>query len=55
MPDPPATDWETQALPIGNGPLAAKVFGGVATEQLQFNGRTDLLPAPRRSAEHAIP
>ncbi|MFI6708802.1 glycosyl hydrolase family 95 catalytic domain-containing protein [Nonomuraea sp. NPDC050478] len=38
--DKPATDWETQALPIGNGPLGAKVFGGVATEQLQFNEKT---------------
>ncbi|MBN6056239.1 glycoside hydrolase family 95 protein [Nonomuraea sp. RK-328] len=38
--DKPATDWETQALPIGNGPLGAKVFGGVATEQIQFNEKT---------------
>ncbi|GII54289.1 hypothetical protein Pth03_26780 [Planotetraspora thailandica] len=38
--DRPATDWETQALPIGNGPLGAKVFGGVATEQIQFNEKT---------------
>ncbi|MEV1173434.1 glycoside hydrolase N-terminal domain-containing protein [Nonomuraea sp. NPDC049784] len=38
--DEPATDWETQALPIGNGPLGAKVFGGLATEQIQFNEKT---------------
>ncbi|WP_187414241.1 glycosyl hydrolase family 95 catalytic domain-containing protein [Nonomuraea sp. PA05] len=38
--DKPATDWETQALPIGNGPLGGMVFGGVATEQLQFNEKT---------------
>ncbi|MEV0631026.1 glycosyl hydrolase family 95 catalytic domain-containing protein [Nonomuraea wenchangensis] len=38
--DKPATDWESQALPIGNGPLGATVFGGVATEQLQFNEKT---------------
>ncbi|MBT2225040.1 glycoside hydrolase N-terminal domain-containing protein [Nonomuraea sp. NEAU-A123] len=38
--DKPATDWETQALPIGNGPLGAMVFGGVATEQIQFNDKT---------------
>ncbi|WP_237109596.1 glycoside hydrolase N-terminal domain-containing protein [Nonomuraea sp. MG754425] len=38
--DRPATDWETQALPIGNGPLGAMVFGGVASEQLQFNEKT---------------
>ncbi|MEZ7127475.1 glycoside hydrolase N-terminal domain-containing protein [Nonomuraea sp. AD125B] len=38
--DEPATDWETQALPIGNGPLGAMVFGGVAGERLQFNEKT---------------
>ncbi|MGW2144380.1 glycosyl hydrolase family 95 catalytic domain-containing protein [Nonomuraea bangladeshensis] len=38
--DEPATDWETQALPIGNGPLGATVFGGVAGERLQFNEKT---------------
>lgn len=38
--DKPATDWETQALPIGNGPLGAMIFGGVASEQIQFNEKT---------------
>ncbi len=38
--DKPATSWETQALPIGNGALGAKVFGGVGSEQLQFNEKT---------------
>lgn len=38
--DKPATNWETQALPIGNGALGAKLFGGAATEQLQFNEKT---------------
>ncbi|MFD2354267.1 glycoside hydrolase N-terminal domain-containing protein [Nonomuraea ferruginea] len=36
----PAVDWETQALPIGNGPLGAMVFGGVVTERIQFNEKT---------------
>lgn len=35
--DEPATDWESQALPIGNGRLGAMVFGGVASERIQFN------------------
>ena len=35
--DEPATDWETESLPIGNGPLGASVFGGVEEEQLLFN------------------
>ncbi|MEU7896170.1 glycoside hydrolase N-terminal domain-containing protein [Nonomuraea sp. NPDC049152] len=38
--DKPATNWETQSLPIGNGALGATVFGGVASEQLQFNEKT---------------
>ncbi|HWM02267.1 MAG TPA: glycoside hydrolase N-terminal domain-containing protein [Actinophytocola sp.] len=38
--DEPATDWESQSLPIGNGALGANVFGGVATELLQFNEKT---------------
>ncbi|TDD42055.1 glycoside hydrolase family 95 protein [Nonomuraea terrae] len=38
--DKPATDWETQALPIGNGALGAMVFGGTSTEQIQFNEKT---------------
>ena len=36
----PATDWETQALPIGNGRMAAMVFGGVNNERIQFNEET---------------
>ena len=38
--DKPATDWETQALPIGNGALGAMVFGGVDSEQIQFNEKS---------------
>ncbi len=35
--DHPARVWQTQALPIGNGRLAAMIFGGVQTEHIQFN------------------
>lgn len=38
--DRPATDWETQALPIGNGALGGMVFGGVAVETVQFAEKT---------------
>ena len=38
--DEPATDWESQSLPIGNGALGMSVFGGVRHEQLQFNEKT---------------
>ena len=32
----PAATW-TEALPLGNGRLAAMVFGGVAEERIQVN------------------
>src|SRR5229473_1524590 len=35
----PATAW-SQALPAGNGKLAAMVFGGLTNEQIQFNEDT---------------
>lgn len=45
----PATQWE-EALPIGNGALAAMIFGGVATEQIQFNEETLWTGEPRSYA-----
>jgi len=36
----PATSWNQEAYPIGNGKLAAMIFGGVANEQIQFNEET---------------
>lgn len=38
--DEPATDWESQALPIGNGRIGAMVFGGVEQEKIQVNEST---------------
>ena len=35
--DKPAKNWMTEALPIGNGRLGGMVFGGIETEQIQFN------------------
>ena len=35
----PAEEW-VEALPIGNGELGAMVFGGIATERIQFNNDT---------------
>jgi len=35
--DKPATVWEAEALPIGNGRLGAMVFGGIGRERIQFN------------------
>jgi alpha-L-fucosidase 2 len=45
----PATQWE-EALPIGNGALAAMIYGGVATEQIQFNEETLWTGEPRSYA-----
>ncbi|NEW82660.1 MAG: glycoside hydrolase family 95 protein [Mariniphaga sp.] len=35
--DQPANDWMTEALPIGNGRLGGMIFGGIDTEQIQYN------------------
>jgi alpha-L-fucosidase 2 len=33
----PASNWEREALPVGNGNLGAMVFGGVPAERIQLN------------------
>ncbi|MEI6810038.1 MAG: glycoside hydrolase family 95 protein [bacterium] len=35
--DKPANSWEMEALPIGNGRIGGMLFGGTATERVQFN------------------
>jgi hypothetical protein len=35
--DKPATDWEKEAFPLGNGSLGCMVFGGIKEERIQFN------------------
>lgn len=35
--DKPADFWMTEALPIGNGPIGAMLFGGTDIERIQFN------------------
>mgnify|MGYP000624664778 CR=1 FL=1 len=35
--DRPATNWERETLPLGNGRLGAMVFGGADKERLQLN------------------
>lgn len=36
----PATNWTTQALPIGNGEMGAMLFGGIAQDRIQFNHKS---------------
>src|SRR6186713_1580013 len=38
--DKPATDWEKEALPIGNGRIGAMVFGGIDSERLQISEKS---------------
>ncbi len=45
----PAKQWE-EALPVGNGTLAAMVFGGVTEERIQFNEETLWTGEPRSYA-----
>ena len=35
--DKPASSWMKEALPIGNGPMGAMLFGGTDIERIQFN------------------
>jgi alpha-L-fucosidase 2 len=41
----PAKTW-VEALPVGNGKLGAMIFGGVASERIQFNEQTVWTGAP---------
>jgi alpha-L-fucosidase 2 len=36
----PASDWESESLPIGNGALGANVFGAINQDVLQFAEKT---------------
>ncbi len=36
----PASDWETEGLPIGNGAMGAVILGGTAHTRIQFNEKT---------------
>jgi alpha-L-fucosidase 2 len=45
--DKPAEKW-TDALPIGNGNLGAMIYGGVASDHIQFNEQTLWTGRPRK-------
>ena len=38
--DRPATQWESESLPVGNGSLGANIMGSVNTERITFNEKT---------------
>ncbi len=50
--DKPATDWMTEALPIGNGYMGAMFFGGVDKEQIQFTEGTLWSGGPGSNPEY---
>ncbi len=52
--DKPAARWEQEALPIGNGRLAAMIFGGMQKERLQFNEESAAAFATGASISPAI-
>jgi alpha-L-fucosidase 2 len=43
----PATDWEKEALPLGNGRLGAMIFGGVGEDRILLNEDTLWSGGPR--------
>ncbi len=50
--DKPATDWQSQALPIGNAFLAAMIYGDAETEHIQLNEETLWEGGPGSSPEY---
>lgn len=51
----PETDWENGALPIGNGRLAATIYGGVRAEAITLNENTIWSgPFQERTPENAL-
>ncbi len=50
--DRPAADWESEALPIGNGYMGAMIFGGVFNDQIQVNEKTLWSGGPSEDADY---
>ena len=50
--DEPATDWMTEALPLGNGYIGAMFFGGITEEQIQFSEGTLWSGGPGSNPEY---
>ncbi|MBQ8893278.1 MAG: glycoside hydrolase N-terminal domain-containing protein, partial [Clostridia bacterium] len=50
--DAPATDWETEGLPLGNGFLGATVYGGVEQDKILLNEHTLWSGGPGANADY---
>lgn len=48
----PATNWEEEALPIGNGYMGAMIFGGIESEKIQTNEKTIWSGGPGEDANY---
>ena len=42
----PAREWQTEALPIGNGRLGAMIFGGVENDRIVLNEESIIAGPP---------
>jgi len=48
----PATDWQSEILPLGNGFIGASIYGGVASEQILINEHTIWSGGPGADADY---
>lgn len=48
----PAANWESEALPIGNGHMGAMIFGGVSNDVIQVNEKTLWSGGPGEDADY---
>ena len=53
----PASDWEQEGMPIGNGAMGAVIFGGVEQEVLQLNEKTlwEGGPGSKQGYDYGVP
>ena len=47
-----ASDWESEATPIGNGYMGAMIFGGVESDLIQINEKTLWSGGPGKNANY---
>ena len=50
--DAPATDWQSETLPLGNGFLGASVYGGIASDEILINEHTLWSGGPGANANY---
>ena len=50
--DAPATDWQSETLPLGNGFIGASVYGGIASDEILINEHTLWSGGPGANASY---